>query len=84
MTLTARSYAVLLVLTAGAASTDSLSYLGLGRVFPANMTGNTVLLAIDTATGGGQSALRSLLALAGFVFGAAVAALVVTTGNRVE
>ncbi len=32
-----------------AAATDALSYLGLGKVFPANMTGNTVLLGIGIA-----------------------------------
>lgn len=77
MTESARTDALLLALTAGAASTDALSYLGLGKVFPANMTGNTVLLAVGTATGDYGSAVRSLLALAGFVFGAALAGIVV-------
>lgn len=67
------------MLTVGAASTDALSYLGLGQVFPANMTGNTVLLAIGTATADYASALRSLLALGGFLFGAFVAGLAAGT-----
>ncbi|HEU5267935.1 MAG TPA: YoaK family protein [Jatrophihabitans sp.] len=69
-----RRTALVLVLTVGAASTDALSYLGLGHVFPANMTGNTVLLAVDVTTSDYASAVRSLLALAGFVIGAVAAA----------
>lgn len=57
-----------------------MSYLGLGQVFPANMTGNTVLLAIGTATADYASAIRSLIALGGFVVGAFVAGL--TAGIR--
>ena len=40
------------MLTAAAGSTDAISYLGLGRVFTANMTGNLVLLGV--AIGQGQ------------------------------
>jgi uncharacterized membrane protein YoaK (UPF0700 family) len=64
-----------LALTAVAASTDAISYLGLGHVFPANMTGNTVLLGIGVVSGGGWAAARSALALLGFVLGAASGAL---------
>jgi uncharacterized membrane protein YoaK (UPF0700 family) len=71
---------LLVVLAAGAASTDALSYLGLGQVFPANMTGNTVLLAIGTASRY-ASAIRSLLALGGFVVGAFVAGLATRRGQ---
>lgn len=79
-----RRAALLIVLTAGAAGTDALSYLGLGHVFPANMTGNTVLLAIGTATADYASAIRSLLALGGFVLGALVAGLVIGTRTTDE
>jgi uncharacterized membrane protein YoaK (UPF0700 family) len=65
----------LLLLTGAAAATDSVCYLGLGKVFPANMTGNTVLLATGIAGGQGAAAWRSAVALGGFVVGAAVAAL---------
>jgi uncharacterized membrane protein YoaK (UPF0700 family) len=64
--------ALLLGLTVVAASMDALSYLGLGRVFPANMTGNTVLLGIGLATGDIEAAARSATALGAFVLGAAV------------
>lgn len=67
------SYWRLIVLTCVAAATDAVSYLGLGNVFPANMTGNTVLLAIGLAAGTGGDAARSAAALGGFVVGAAVA-----------
>ncbi|HEU5025050.1 MAG TPA: YoaK family protein [Spirillospora sp.] len=53
-----------------AAATDVVSYLGLGHVFTANMTGNTALLGIGIATGATGAALRSLCALGAFVLGA--------------
>jgi uncharacterized membrane protein YoaK (UPF0700 family) len=57
-----------------------MSYLGLGKVFPANMTGNTVLLAIGTTSGDYSAAIRSLLALGGFVLGAMLVGLTTGTG----
>lgn len=68
--------AMLLALTAVAASTDAISYLGLGMVFPANMTGNTVLLGIGIAGGDYAGAGRSAVALGAFVLGAALAGAV--------
>lgn len=53
------------------AATDAISYLGLGHVFPANMTGNTVLLGIGLATGDLGAATRSATALGAFLLGAA-------------
>ncbi len=38
---------LLLLLAAGASSTDTWSFFGLGRVFTAQMTGNTVMLGMD-------------------------------------
>lgn len=63
----------LVLLTATAATADAVSYLGLGHVFPANMTGNTVLLATGLAGGDYAAAARSAVALGGFVVGAALA-----------
>ena len=54
---------------------DAATYLGLGQVFTANMTGNTVLLAIAVAEGSGAAAARSGAALAGFCAGVALGAL---------
>jgi uncharacterized membrane protein YoaK (UPF0700 family) len=66
---------VLLVWVAG--SLDAISYLGLGHVFTANMTGNTVLLGLSLGAGNAAAALRSVLALAGFCLGVVAAALIV-------
>lgn len=60
-----------------AAAIDAISYLGLGGVFPANMTGNTVLLGVGVLAGDGSGAARAVVALAGFLVGATVAAAVV-------
>jgi uncharacterized membrane protein YoaK (UPF0700 family) len=68
---------LLLVLTFAAGYIDALSYLGLGRVFTANMTGNTVLLGIALAEFDGAAIRRASLALVGFLAGAAVGAWVV-------
>jgi uncharacterized membrane protein YoaK (UPF0700 family) len=38
---------MLLILTWAAGCVDAISYLGLGHVFPAMMTGNTVLFRIS-------------------------------------
>lgn len=53
-------------------SLDAVSYLALGHVFTANMTGNTVLLAIALGSGDLARAWRSLLAVFGFALGVAV------------
>jgi uncharacterized membrane protein YoaK (UPF0700 family) len=70
--------ALLLALTFSAGYVDALSYLGLGRVFTANMTGNTVLLgiAIGTAQQARQRSARPW-PLAGFLSGAVPAAWIV-------
>jgi uncharacterized membrane protein YoaK (UPF0700 family) len=49
---------------------DAVSFLSLGRVFTANMTGNIVLLAFATAHVSGLSIARSLTALLSFLIGA--------------
>jgi len=49
---------------------DAVSFLSLGRVFTANMTGNIVLLAFATAHVSGLSIARSLTALLSFLVGA--------------
>jgi len=48
---------------------DALSYLILGHVFVANMTGNVVFLAFALASAPGFSILASLVALGSFVLG---------------
>ena len=76
---------VLLVLTATTGLVDSVSVLGLGQVFVANMTGNTVFLAFAVADVVGFEAARYLVAVAAFLAGAAVAGLLaerLQTGPR--
>ena len=63
--------AALLVLTAGTGLVDAVSYLGLGHVFVANMTGNIVFLGFAANRTSGLSASLALIALAAFMFGAA-------------
>jgi uncharacterized membrane protein YoaK (UPF0700 family) len=68
---------VLVTLTAVSACADVLSYRGLGHVFQANMTGNTVLLGIGAAAGDSAAAIRSATALLAFLLGAAASGLAV-------
>ena len=51
---------------------DAFSYLALGHVFVANMTGNVVFLAFALAGAPGFSIAASLIALLAFVAGAAI------------
>src|SRR5216684_4577385 len=60
----------LLVMTAVTGLVDAVSFLSLGRVFTANMTGNIVFLAFATAHVSGLSIARSLTALLAFLMGA--------------
>ena len=48
---------------------DAVSFLGLGHIFTANMTGNVVFLGFAMAGGEGLSAVRSVTALAAFAVG---------------
>ncbi|HEV2635376.1 MAG TPA: YoaK family protein [Actinocrinis sp.] len=71
------------VLTVLSGIADAISYLGIGHVFTANMTGNIVLLGFAAAGWPGFSALASLVSLAGFLVGAAAAGrLAVDHGDR--
>ena len=71
----------MVALTIGAAATDALSYLGLGHVFPANMTGNTVLLGLGVATGDYAGAYRSSTALGAYVIAALCFGVLTATGS---
>ncbi|MFJ9692014.1 DUF1275 family protein [Kitasatospora sp. NPDC101183] len=61
---------MLLVLTVVTGVVDAVSYLELGHVFVANMTGNVVFLGFALAGAAGLSATASLAALAAFLLGA--------------
>src|SRR5436853_7402762 len=62
----------LLGMTAVTGLVDAVSYLALGRVFTANMTGNVVLLGFAVAGVPGLSVARSAAALGAFVVGAVI------------
>src|SRR6201999_737911 len=62
--------AALLTLTAVTGLVDAVSYLRLGHVFVANMTGNVVFLGFSVDPNSGLSTLASLIAIAGFLLGA--------------
>lgn len=74
--------ALLLLLACAAGYVDAVSYMELERVFTANMTGNTVLLGLALGRVESEAAIRSGLALAGFLVGVAVGAWVVERGRR--
>jgi uncharacterized membrane protein YoaK (UPF0700 family) len=60
----------LLVLTFTTGLVDAVSYLGLGHVFTANMTGNVVLLGFGIAGSGGLPVIAPLVSLGAFLVGA--------------
>jgi uncharacterized membrane protein YoaK (UPF0700 family) len=61
---------LLLLLSVVTGLVDAVSYLALGHVFVANMTGNVVFLGFALAGAPGLSAPASLAALAAFLLGA--------------
>ena len=66
---------------------DAVSFLGLGHVFTANMTGNVVFLGFAVAGAPGLSIPRSLTSLIAFLFGAGLggrlgASMAVTNRRR--
>ncbi|MGH2862572.1 MAG: YoaK family protein [Solirubrobacteraceae bacterium] len=71
----------LLSLAFAGGALDATSYLGLGKVFTANMTGNTVLLVAGLVGGADTHPLRSVAALCGFSVGVFIGALVVPPGS---
>src|SRR5437660_11502188 len=70
----------LLVMTAVTGLVDAVSFLSLGHVFTANMTGNMVLFAFATAHVSGLSIARSLTALLAFLVGAILGGRVMARG----
>ncbi len=61
----------LLTLTFTTGLIDAVSYLGLGHVFTANMTGNVVLLGFGVAGAAGLPVVAPLVSLGAFLVGAA-------------
>jgi uncharacterized membrane protein YoaK (UPF0700 family) len=65
----------LLVLTFTTGLVDAASYLGLGHVFTANMTGNIVLLGFGIAGSAGLPIVSPIVSLAAFLLGAGAGGL---------
>jgi uncharacterized membrane protein YoaK (UPF0700 family) len=74
---------ILVGLTFVSGAVDAFSYLGLGRVFTANMTGNLVLLGIAAGQGQLLSALRAASAFGGFAGGVLLGATLARGGPPV-
>jgi uncharacterized membrane protein YoaK (UPF0700 family) len=72
----------LLVLTFTTGLIDAVSYLGLGRVFTANMTGNVVLLGFGVAGSGGLPVVAPISSLAAFVLGSVLGGVLVKRLDR--
>jgi uncharacterized membrane protein YoaK (UPF0700 family) len=72
--------AMLTSLSLAAGCVDAVGYLGLGQVFVANMTGNTVLLGLAIGQADGRGVLHAGVALVGFVLGVAAGAAIVERG----
>jgi uncharacterized membrane protein YoaK (UPF0700 family) len=68
---------LVLLLSCAAGSIDAASYIGLGHVFAANMTGNTVHLGMATGYGSLVDIGHSGSALLGFLLGVAAGASIV-------
>ena len=60
----------LLVLTGVSGIVDAVSFLGIGHIFTANMTGNLAFLAFAAAGAPDISVARSITSLAAFLSGA--------------
>ena len=74
----------LALLTVVSGLIDAVSYLGLGHVFTANMTGNVVLLGFAAAGAPGFSVAASLASLTAFLAGAVCAGrlILAVSGRR--
>jgi uncharacterized membrane protein YoaK (UPF0700 family) len=67
---------LLMALTVSSGAIDAISYLGLGKVFTAFMTGNIVFLGLRTASAGDFGVVRITVALAAFSAGVLLARLI--------
>jgi uncharacterized membrane protein YoaK (UPF0700 family) len=77
-----RLMAALLLLTFMTGFVDAASVLGLGHVFTANMTGNVVFLGFALGGAHDVSIAASIVALAGFLAGAAGGGRLIRSGDR--
>jgi uncharacterized membrane protein YoaK (UPF0700 family) len=75
---------LLVVLTMSSGAVDAISFIGLGRVFTAFMSGNLVYLGMGIANAGGPGFIRAMVSLAAFAVGAFLAARILepSMGSR--
>ncbi|MFK4298767.1 uncharacterized membrane protein YoaK (UPF0700 family) [Arthrobacter sp. GAS37] len=71
---------LMLALTFSTGIIDAIGYLGLDRIFTANMTGNVVILGMALAGAGNLPVLGPLIALAAFMAGAVTVGRVLLRG----
>ncbi len=64
---------LLVALTFSSGAVDAISFIALGKVFTAFMTGNVVFLGLGLADAGGPDVLRVLIAIAAFAAGISAA-----------
>jgi uncharacterized membrane protein YoaK (UPF0700 family) len=75
---------LLVALTVSTGAVDALSWLGLGKVFSAFMTGNFVFLGFRTAGADGPNVPRTLAALGAFGLGAFLAGRIVASTRNAD
>ncbi len=73
---------LMMTLTVVTGSLDAVGYLGLDRVFTGNMTGNVVILGMGIAAEEGLPVAGPLIALLGYVLGAATAGRLIRGRTR--
>ncbi len=81
MTTGVRRDALLVCLTLSSGAVDAISYLGLGKVFTANMTGNIVLLGLAVGRSEGSELIRAVISLVAYALGAFLGARMARGGE---
>ncbi|MBV8950728.1 MAG: DUF1275 domain-containing protein [Actinobacteria bacterium] len=74
--------ALLIALAFGSGAVDAISFVGLGGVFTANMTGNLVLLGLAAGRGSGSGVVRTAVSVAAFAAGVFVASRIAGPPRR--
>lgn len=73
---------LMMTLTVVTGSLDAVGYLGLDRVFTGNMTGNVVILGMGVAAEEGLPVAGPLIALFGYIVGAAIVGALIRGRRR--
>src|SRR3954468_9233002 len=72
---------LLLGLTVSSGAVDAISFIALGKVFTAFMTGNLVFLGLDLGGAGGPGVVRVLIAIGTFATGVYAATRIVEAAS---